>query len=294
MAPVQLVGAVGQHERDAHCRAGCGRGSRAGRGSIGRTSGGPRRRTAPAPIAASRSRTPSSSSNRRPCAEPTSGRTPPSSAAGPRSGTRRASSARPWPTMASSSSGTARRTRPRSASTTGAYGQRAVAEDDAAAAEDHGPVARPRSRRTPLTSRVLPTPASPATTIALLRPSRARRSAARSRSNSIGPSDEDRAGDAGRHALDYHASAAHARRASIDALARRGSTTGDERQQLLPPAPMAAVTPGFLEQPGTLRILDPLPTDLVRIDLHLVIAVHLDLSLRLPPPVPRRLVRDSG
>jgi hypothetical protein len=45
---------------------------------------------------------------------------------------------------------------------------------------------------------------------------------------------------------------------------------------------MAAVTPGFLEQPGTLRILDPLPIDLVRIDLHVVIAVHLDLSLRFP------------
>ena len=51
------------------------------------------------------SRTPSRSSNRRPCADPTLNAESAPSGAAPRSGISRASSSRPWPTTASSSSG---------------------------------------------------------------------------------------------------------------------------------------------------------------------------------------------
>ena len=134
-------------------------------------------------IAASRSRTPSSISNSRPCAQLESRPSSPSSCSGPRSGTSRARSERPLPTIASSSSGDSRRTRPRRASTTGAYGSDPSPRTMQPPVRTTAPSRSAKSANS-LMRRVLPTPASPATTVVLLRPSRAPRSAVRSRSNS--------------------------------------------------------------------------------------------------------------
>ena len=102
VAPVQLVGAVREDQHDRRVRAGCAPGTRAGRASNGPTSGGPRRRTGrelgrePLEHAEERARTAGPGPTGCSCSIRTRRRRR-SSGDGPRSGTSRASSERPWP-----------------------------------------------------------------------------------------------------------------------------------------------------------------------------------------------------
>ena len=134
-------------------------------------------------VSASRSSTPSSISNSRACAQSMlgPGTTLPGSLA--RSGTSLASSDRPGPMTDSSTSGSVRLRRPRSASAIGANGSEPSPTTTQPPLSTTAPSASARSPSA-ATSRVLPTPASPATSTALARPSLASRSAARSRSSS--------------------------------------------------------------------------------------------------------------
>ena len=185
VAPVELVGAVGEDEHDRHvAEVADEEAEQVARRPVGPVEVLDDERDA-APSAASRSRTPRSSSNSRPCADPMlrpdgspSRRRPGRGRA--RDGRARTGRGRRSPRLVGAD--------PPDEAAEGlddrGVGQRAVTERDAAAHQDDTlRSARARSTNEP-TSRVLPTPASPATRVALLRPPRARPKAARSRARS--------------------------------------------------------------------------------------------------------------